>query len=207
MASQPSLNRLFVGTFLSFDQQQRLAGLKDVHDRLSNTWDMKLRWVWAAKLHVTWLFIGSVAESGMLVVKERLAKVMAEYSCLQFNYDQSEFWPSPTKARQLVLTPSVIPSSASALAKDIRRELGEFVAQNDHHGFRPHITVLRLERRANSNRGRQTNQPLELPSWFDLKACLPIAHNVESVSLIESHLGSQNDGYQTLECFLLRRLC
>lgn len=193
------ISRLFIGTFLSAQQQDHLGRLRDQNDRLTSLWNQKLRWVKSKKLHLTWLFLGEVKEDLKPKIIDRLSTLISSKSSLTITYDHAQFWPTPSKARQLVLTSQVVPSVASELAMDIRYKLADLVSKPDDHPFRPHITLLRFD----SHHQHPPHIPPQLPDFPELDQTLPLLHTIESISLIESHLGAVQDDYQTLESFNL----
>lgn len=204
MSSSQSIRRVFIGTFLSSEQQQSLAELKALHPNLPELWHMKLRWVKAKKLHLTWLFIGNIDEAALLAIKNKLGEIVSHHRYMTLSYEHGEFWPSPKKARQLVLVPQVISQEAMALFKSISSELSNFVTKHDEQQFRPHITLLRLE---HFRYDFSMTMPRCLPEVTDLSKLeryLPLVQKIDSVSLIESHLGGQGDDYLPVERFLLR---
>jgi len=197
MTDEP-LRRLFVGTFLSDSQKAHLGEIRRSNDRLVADWQRKLRWVRPVKLHLTWLFLGEVKGTLVPEVESRLASMLSEQPGGRIIYDQAEFWPSPGKARQLVLTASVIPDPVANLGKTIRAGLSELAAKPDARDFRPHITLLRF---GDSTAPAQTQSPrqrLKFPDWLDLRQFLPITQEIQSVVLLESHLGAGGEDYETL---------
>src|SRR5262249_56238257 len=98
--------RLFLGTFLSAEQQELLGELKGQNDKLVVAWGRRLRWVKHVKLHMTWLFLGKTESSAIDTIGERLSGIVTGYAPMQVTYDRLEFWPSARKPRQLVVTPS-----------------------------------------------------------------------------------------------------
>lgn len=204
MASELSRRRLFVGTFLSAEQQELLGRLKGASERLAADWGMRLRWVKPVKLHMTWIFLGST-EAGLIPdISGRLAAMVSEHGPMETSYDRVEFWPSARKPRQLVMIPSVVPEALRGLSDRIRTELAEFCEKPEDRPFRPHLTLLRFDHHDQSGRGkRPENRRLDLPHWFDPADFLPLVHEIRQVSLIESHMGKGNDDYEVLEDFRL----
>ncbi len=194
-----STRRLFVGTFLTPEQQQALGSLKGHRDDLSRLWHRKLRFVNSLKLHMTWIFLGDVEEENLAAVTEALAEATTGRKRSAIVYDGIDFWPSPGKPRQLVMTSRAVPDEMVALAGEIRRSLKPFAARPDDRAFRPHITLLRFD----SAPGAHARGRLSLPEDLHLERVLPLAHKIDDVSLIESHLGSGQDEYEVLKSFPL----
>lgn len=56
--SEKNTRRLFLGTFLTPEDQSRIVDGKRTLEPLLAQWNCKLRWVKPEKLHMTWLFMG-----------------------------------------------------------------------------------------------------------------------------------------------------
>lgn len=195
-------SRLFVGTFLSAEQQTTLGTLSDCRSKLSEAWHRKLRFVRAEKLHLTWLFLGNVAKTEIPNVISELTPLLSEQEALQVKFDQIEFWPNAKKTHVIVLTASHIPNEVAELANRINHSLGKFMTQTSKQEsrreiFRPHITIIRLD----PNFSDKTS--LTIPDWLPLNQLLPLVHEIKNISLIESHLGAGTDDYQVLQNFPL----
>ena len=196
--------RLFVGTFLSAEQQELLGELKRQNDRLVDAWGKRLRWVKYVKLHMTWLFLGKTDESAVDAIGERLSGIVTDYAPMQVTYDRLEFWPSARKPRQLVMTPSVVPDQLSSLAGHIKAGLKDYTEKPEDRQFRPHLTLLRMQHEQTARASHAERRRLELPTWFDTKVFLPLVHDILSLALIESHLGKGGDDYEVLKSFQLK---
>lgn len=142
------MRRLFIGSYLSTQQQELLGQLKNYDQRLSAHWHSKLRWVKPIKLHLTWQFLGDVDDSQLDAIKSALENLLTAQKPLQITYDHPELWPSAKKPRHLVLVPGSNVYSILALGKQIRTALGTLVSKPDNHDFRPHVTLLRLDNMA-----------------------------------------------------------
>ena len=205
-ASAKSL-RLFVATFLSLEQQQALGLLQEEHSRLRDLWQCKLRWVKPIKMHLTWLFLGTVDTRQVPEITGHLKGLAATYGLIELQYDHCEFWPSPRKPRQLVLTPQIVPPQAQKLGQDIKGRLAHLAAKEDKHSFAPHITLLRLEQADNRGGFRGFPVPLEIPGWFHLDQTLPVTQTISAICLVESHVGQLADQYTIMETFPLGQDC
>jgi 2'-5' RNA ligase len=115
MASGSPQKRLFVGTFLSPDQQELLGELHRHGNGLTAAWGCRLRWVKPAKLHMTWLFLGSVNPGLISEIHARLDGIASRHGSMQVAYDRVEFWPDARRPRQLVMTPAAVPESVGPL--------------------------------------------------------------------------------------------
>ncbi|HEY9871394.1 MAG TPA: RNA 2',3'-cyclic phosphodiesterase [Candidatus Obscuribacterales bacterium] len=203
MSSSCPQKRLFVGTFLSADQQKLLGELNRYGERLTAAWGCRLRWVKPAKLHMTWLFLGSVNPELISQIRARLGGIAAEHRSMAVAYDRLEFWPDARRPRQLVMTPAAVPEPVGPLAASVRSQLKEFTAKPDERAFRPHLTLLRFDRGSSSARAAGAPARLAVPEWLDTSGFLPLVHRIGEIALIESHLGKGADEYEMLACFPL----
>jgi 2'-5' RNA ligase len=190
--------RLFVGTFLAAEQQQMLERLKEHNQELSRLWGTRLRWVKAAKLHMTWVFLGDVGEQLIEQAACRLSSALSGYKPGRISFNRAEFWPSPRKPRQLVLAVQPAPDEMLSLGNTLKDELADFIARPEERRFRPHVTLLRFDMMAkNASVG-----PLKWPDKLDEMGILPLELAVDRVDLVESRIGSA-DEYKVLHSFSL----
>jgi 2'-5' RNA ligase len=193
--------RLFVGTFLAPDQQERLAQLASEDEKLGGLWHRKLRWVKPKKLHLTWYFLGTVEDPAIPAIKERLLEAVSELPGSALRYDTLEIWPSAKMPRQFVLTPSVVPDEVNNIVGNVRTSLKGLVPDPDYKTFKPHITLMRFDRLpANRPKG----SPVNIPADFPPPEILPIEHRIASVCLIQSHLGGAADEYESIQTIELK---
>jgi 2'-5' RNA ligase len=96
------------------------------------------RGVLAADLHVTLCFLGSVDDSRLGELRERVARVPAPAFTLQF--DRIEVW---RKARVIVAACGEVPDCGMTLAESLARAASELGLAPDHKLWRPHITLAR----------------------------------------------------------------
>ncbi len=187
--------RLFVGTFLTEADQQRLGALRQYDERLCETWKRKIRFVAAEKLHLTWLFLGNVEEESVAEIESRLSKIVQRHEHLTLNYERAAFWPNDKRPRSLVLVPPNVPPAVHSLASDIKTELREFLEKEDKHGYRPHVTLMRF--------GEGPRLRIQLPDWVPLERQLPLVHSIGQIDLIESHMGQAKQSYVSTRSFAL----
>ena len=88
--------RLFVGTFLGQEEKERIA----LASQENIDGPVKLRWAKVEKLHVTWLFLGDVAEDLIPSVTDALSRSLVEFKQqadeqrhLQLIFDSPRFGP------------------------------------------------------------------------------------------------------------------
>lgn len=209
--------RLFIGTFLSQKDQQRLAGLPAGNDHLQAQWERKPRWVRPAKLHVTWLFLGSVDQKLVSKVSSTLHKVIYEYKKiddergpLSMDFTKPKVWPDSRKARVIVVESKPIPRKVESLARAIRTGMIPFYTeqteQEHNQEFKPHVTLMRLDRRIETPSEKlafhRVETRVDVGAINSLDEVLPIHLNIENVCLVESHLNG--DDYKILDSVSLR---
>lgn len=204
--------RLFIGTFLPAAKCEQLAGLRDTNMGLDATWQRKLRWVGAERMHMTWLFMGSLGVELIQPIEDALQNITVRarrerkgQKSMRLVFDKAEIWPDSHRARVVVLTASSVDPAILQLARTIRTGLLEFCLEQqmeDPHPFKPHITLLRCERRQ-EQLTRVTKPPrAELGDISGLAGQLPIELELDRVALIESNLG-KNASYEPLQEYLL----
>jgi 2'-5' RNA ligase len=194
--------RLFIGTFIAADQQERLGQLAAEDEKLSERWHRKLRWVKPKKLHLTWYFLGTVEEPAIPEIRSRLHEAVQELKRTELSYESFEVWPSPKMPRQLVLTPPVVPDQVQEIVSAIRDSLKGLVPDPDYKSFKPHITLMRFDRLA---KNVPKPPPIHLPEEFPPEGIVPIVQKIDEVALIESHLGSRSDEYSAVFSVPLRQ--
>jgi 2'-5' RNA ligase len=194
MTSEAKKIRLFVGTFLPPEDQQRIAKWSELDTRLGEFWHRKIRWSKPEKLHMTWAFLGlhepAIVDEVNTVLDERLQG----QSSVSITYEKPTFWSSPVDANLMVLTPNTVSNDFTALAEKVRKSMMPFMEKQEHK-FRPHLTVMRF------SSTRRDKMRFTIPDWFDLSGVLPLTHKLEEISLIQSHMGQ--DRYEALRTWKL----
>ena len=206
------MSRLFVGTFLDHEDQEKLSILRDQNSHLDELWQRKTRWVRASKLHLTWLFLGNVQDELIPKVAQTLDKVLKDRrrvgsEKIALSFSKIEVWPAPRKPRMIVLSNNPTPIAVSSLARTIRTGLIPFYTeeaeQEENRDFRPHITLVRLDRRNEEQPKTYPNiaPKVDAGAIHNLKDLLPVELEIKNVCLIQSHLGKGSNDYEILEKF------
>lgn len=201
--------RLFIASFIAPEDQARLATLQNQTDKLESMWKRKVRWVAPQKLHLTWVFLGNVEDGliepisdmlGNLVVKQLGTKSRKP---LSVSFERPEIWPDQRKPRQIVVTAPDVAPDVMALGNTLRTGLLEFYLDHarseEHHRFRPHLTIMRLERREARSAAfpRPAMPRLRLSDIEGMSDALPVVLGLNKICLVESHLG-RGSTYQVL---------
>lgn len=181
--------------------QQRLARLPGLNEHLETVWARKLRWVKPINLHITWLYLGAVDRSLVSKVSSTLQKVVYERNKIvedrgdvTMSFSKPSVWPDSRKARVLVVESHPVTSKVEQLARSIRTGLIPFyseVTEKEHNQeFRPHVTLIRLDRRVETPAEKLSFHRVEMrvdPNEINsLDEVLPIELTVENVCLVES---------------------
>lgn len=199
--------RLFVGTFLSDDGVEKLAGLASANQHLLEEWNAKVRWVDKSKFHITWVFLGEIETETIPKIVDELKLAFEskpnEDQPLSLVYDRFEIWPNARNARLAVIAPTTVPDGALHLDLTIKTALKKFLQSDQSHhelkDFKPHITVLRFPR--DHRHEKQVRPKVEDIKMTD--HLFPILHEIKEIALIESTLGQHVDGYRKLATFPL----
>jgi 2'-5' RNA ligase len=204
------MTRLFIGTFVAQSDQEKIAELQQQNSLLEEKWKRKVRWVKPEKLHMTWLFLGSVGEELIQPVSDMLANLIAkelgkeqERRPMTISFEKCEIWPDARKPRQVVLRPEHVDERILNLARTLRNGLLEFYfdqsEKEEARTFRPHVTLLRVERRQQEPQRftRTANIRLKTSDIEGVDAALPVVLNLDKIALVESSLG-KNSTYQIL---------
>lgn len=188
--------RLFVGTFLSDEDKNRIKQARShFDDVLSSSWNAKLRWVKPEKLHMTWLFIGECNPDEEREIKTSLSLLAKSLPSSHIKFEQIDFFPSKAKRQLMALLPARIDPGVIHIASSIHQELEAFCKKDQKKAYRPHITLFRFAR----DDQRKFEKPHSLPE----KAILPMELRLDRLCLISSHLGAESDEYETLEEYSL----
>lgn len=187
--------RIFVGTFLAEREKQVLGALRESCDtKLTADWQCKIRWVRPEKLHMTWFFIGDVNSTDLSEISDICRQASANFPASELSFSNTAFWPSARGARMMVLTPEMVPDEVVYLQAAIKKQCAKFAEKMDKR-YRPHITLMRFE-------GVDRKQRLVLPEDVRIHDQLPVPLIIDSISVIESHLGA-NGAYEALDTFPL----
>lgn len=193
--------RLFIGTFLKPQDQQKLAALPGANAHLETLWERKLRWVRPVNLHITWLYLGSVDPTLVSKVSSTLHKIIYQRNKIEedrgdvvMNFSKPSVWPNSRKARVIVVESQPIGRQVEHLARAIRTGLIPFyseVTEKEHNQeFKPHVTLMRLDRRVETPAEKLSFHRVEMrvePTAINsLDEVLPIRLTIENICLVES---------------------
>lgn len=192
--------RLFIGTFLSEEDRQRLKEARQkLEPILLQQWNCKLRWVRPEKLHMTWLFLGDCDLDTENAICQQLSQISLDNSLAKedsiISFKKFDFFPSRAKRSLMALLPNTVPGGFGTLAKKVRKQLLKFCENKESEELRPHLTIFRFD--------RSDHRKHEFPAQLDLSSLPPINLDVSSLSLIHSHHGSSKEDYQILNSYKL----
>jgi 2'-5' RNA ligase len=215
------MSRLFLGTFLPEEDQQRLRVVQESNRDLDSRWNCRIRWVQPKKLHLTWMFLGDVEPRHVDDLKRALTEMKAGFiSPGDIVYDRMEVWFGRDLPRHLVLTPSAVPPDFIRLVTLVRNKLldfaGEDYRQQAKDKFRPHITLMRFQKlddqdhrlplESNSTGAhpfaeKRKLRMKELPAGAinGMSEILPIRQPLNSVALISSNQADNSHSYSIVK--------
>ncbi|MDQ5966445.1 MAG: 2-5 ligase family protein [Cyanobacteriota bacterium erpe_2018_sw_39hr_WHONDRS-SW48-000098_B_bin.30] len=192
--------RVYVGSFVTGDQAQRLSQWAQIVAQSINDKTPALPLAKATplqKLHITWQFLGELEEGKIQEVKDKLKAITPQIRQevapeLVITYNRLALWPTGEPARVAVVTPDVVNTQLSQSGTLIREALRPYLNIDDtverNFKFMPHLTVMRFK----------DNAVLDLDYLSQSFAQIaPIIQKVDSINLIESHIGL-NHSYESL---------
>lgn len=164
--------RLFFALWPPDAIRARLAAEVQAHAALG-------RAIAACNLHVTAVFLGAVPEERVTPVK-KIAK-LTRTGKFMLHLDRVEFW---RRSQLICLIAERAPPEMLSLVESLRVGLRErgFELRDDHHTFRPHVTLIRDVARG--------------PAAAEVA---PLQWPVESFVLVESKAGEHGSEYTVLE--------
>jgi 2'-5' RNA ligase len=215
--------RLFVGSFLKEDEAARIDQFCTANqESLGALTTSSLRFVRPANFHITWVFLGEVAEEK---VEAAQAQLRREVECLKYGlgieietpakerkgrkvaadglgkkisinvqYDYLEAWPTIHEGRVLVATPTTVPEPVLRIGMALRAAMA-------------HLSKVDLEEARNALfRPHITIARLNPPANFGdgkllgaLSQVLPISQHIDSLHLIKSHHGQGSGDYEIID--------
>jgi 2'-5' RNA ligase len=215
--------RLFVGSFLKEAEAARIDQFATSNqETLGTLTASSLRFVQAANLHITWVFLGEVAEEKVAAVQDRLRREVEYLKSgsgieagaiatsqmgrklastglgrkikIDLEYDYIEAWPNVTAGRVLVATPTTVPDEVLTIGLALRRAMaGLGIVDQDEMRNLLFRPHLTLVR---------INPPENLGDGKLLRALsgvLPIHQQIDRLHLIKSHFGQGSGDYEIID--------
>ena len=210
--------RLFLATLLSEANISSLQAVRNSLVKLASLNPDSLRWTIDSKLHLTWLFLGSLNEAGLIQVQKSLKDFPARndnrFKTPTLSFDKAEIWHSHGVPRHLVLTPSLIPLEFDHLAAQIRDSFLPFVEDafrlQAQRAPRPHVTLAHFKKHNGQEPLANFSPPLDnhplqnsdpsspgilIPVGFEN----PLTLRLSALALIESSNDGATNHYRTIE--------
>ena len=172
MAANSKTRRLFLALWPEDALREAL-----IHATRNALRDSGGRPVPAAQWHSTLVFLGSVEEARVALVKEAAASV--HFTPFQLRFDGIEHW---AKAQVLCVVARAPPDAAVALALALRRALVERKFSPDLKPWRAHMTLAR-----------------KVSQTHEMELMHPVAWQVRDFALVESETLPQGPRYTLLE--------
>lgn len=189
--------RVYVGTFLTGGEAARVSQYSLALAQSINQSDAVAKATPLQKLHITWQFLGDLEEVKVQAVKELLQSLAPDIRKmaapeLVIEYSKLTLWPQGEAARVVVVTPDIVHKELSQTAKLIREALLPYLNVDNtverNYKFMPHLTIMRFKEPFNSDCQSMTKS---------FEAIAPVIQRVDSINLIESHVGN-NHTYESL---------
>jgi 2'-5' RNA ligase len=125
-------------------------------------------------------------------------------SDLEIQFDKLAFWPNKKEPKNIVLCASQPSEHFTLLASTVRRDLKPFCDSDKEEKFRPHVTLLRVDRHPiePSVPGSATALAHFIETVADAASQVtPLQLNLERIDLIRSHIGQTSEEYESLSSF------
>lgn len=182
--------------FVAIELPERVRTAVDDLTSRARTTLPKARWVGAANLHLTLVFLGEIDDSALLRLATGLESGVTGRTPFKMRLEGSGCFPKNGRARVAWLgfetSPEVV-SLQGSLAAAMRTAVGH---EPDRRPFHPHLTVARCSPPWPAAAGRRWSQALE--------GHLGEAFRVDSISLMRSRLSSAGASYSNVHRFALR---
>ncbi|MBX9687690.1 MAG: RNA 2',3'-cyclic phosphodiesterase [Candidatus Obscuribacterales bacterium] len=189
--------RLFIASFLDKQSQERISERQSYFQaKFECSGNLKLRFVRAEKLHLTWLFLGDCPEESICEINSVLSSLLKGKAKLQGMFTKESILGPDSRPQAFVLEADPAGPEISLLQKEIKESLQKFLQKPDKSIFRPHLTIFRFQ--------RDLKQKVEIKKSA-LSDCdlLPFVMKIQSLYLLESHAGKNKDSYEILAEFKL----
>jgi 2'-5' RNA ligase len=202
---------LFVGSFIELPERKRIELFQESNADLRLKNGATIKWSPAARLHITWCFLGEVEVGKVALVKEGIDSALDSLKLCRGNeaspksliFTRMAFWPKSPHPHTLVLRPDRTDKSFAELASLITantQTIGE--AANEQKEFRAHITLARvktLNDTAEDKRCSETSRLSEL-KFPGQEQLFPLEVKINRIVLIESSQKVEG-GYRSIENF------
>ncbi len=119
-----------------------VAYLRAVTDRLAKR-TSDVRWVQNEGIHITVKFLGEIEEPMAPVLREALAPIGARYAPIAARLGQLDAFPTPLRARVIVIKLKEGIEAIQAIFADVEEGLESIHVEREKRGLVPHITLGR----------------------------------------------------------------
>ena len=213
--------RLFVGTFVSSSDRQRVANFQRNNQRLQESFN--LRWVKPTKLHLTWNFLGETNEDRLPGIKAAVTDALQCFAQEQtdsaplpaVSFVHAVFWPDSKHPKLLVVLPEQTSAQFNRLGELLREYTLKESLKNDptpqssfqstsqtserFNTFKPHVTIARMPKPG-------SGLHLKIEDFVGLESLTPLQLAVEQIELICSQTGRDAHEYISLANFSVNKL-
>jgi len=134
--------RSFLAFELPSDIKQKVALVSDELRRSR----LNVKWVKAANIHLTVVFMGNISPDDVPVMAEEIRKGCLEYEPFDISLKGLGVFPGTKRPRVLWLGLETDRERLSSFMKALQERLEPFGIKEEKRGFRPHLTLGRFRR-------------------------------------------------------------
>jgi 2'-5' RNA ligase len=155
--------RLFVGTFIELPERKSIELFQESNADLQLKNGATIKWSPAAKLHITWCFLGDVDSGKVDLLKDGINSALQDLKSSRGEaatpesliFTRMAFWPQTKFPHIIVLRPDRTDKYFADLANLITAKTQSFVkVAGEQKEFRAHITLARV-RNSRSSDGQE----------------------------------------------------
>ncbi len=154
-----------IRSFLAFELPDRIGNMvAQVSDELKRH-PLDIRWVKAANMHLTVLFMGSVLGENIEKIEEEAAMVCQEYGPFNIRLKSIGTFGGKHNPRVLWIGLDGDMGRLTAFRDTIQKHLAPFGVKEEKRPFKPHLTLGRFRKKPN-----QSDLDETLSRWQDLSS-------------------------------------
>jgi 2'-5' RNA ligase len=189
--SERSILRTFIAVELDYTVRQALASTQD--DLRRALPHRSVRWVRPEGIHLTLKFLGDTPAARLQEVRSALAEAAGKVAPFSFDVQGLDCFPNPRRPRVLWVGVKEPTGKLRALWHAVEAHVAPLGWPTERRGFQPHLTLGRVQRRANSAERQAIGRLVERANvgWL-------AGMDVPAVSFIKSDLRPTGAVYATL---------
>jgi len=186
--------RCFIAIQLPVEVRHHISEYIENLKRYSND----VRWISAANIHLTLKFLGEIAPSRVIRVKECLYPIRDYFSPFQLNIFSTGCFPNQKRPRVFWLgMEQGVNNPLFAIHRWIEDQLLILTFEKEKRRFSPHLTLGRVRTKGMVNFS-------ELFSYLEHNPFPPTTFSVKTIYFIQSNLRPTGAEYQVIEKYSLK---